>query len=127
MPDYNYRDNLSPDAIVYAPNSALPTSNTDLFLQKTFVGSINKIGAIEIYFCSTVGGVLKLVRTTANSVTTNETLNFGNPVTANVPVGPQVVTVSGGETIGVIYSGTGGTFYLTVADVSGDIVQKSRS
>lgn len=127
MAEYSYRDELSPHAVVYLPNSTLPEANTDLFAPVVFIGSAEKIGALEIYFCATVGGTLKLKRT-ANGVTTYETLNYNQPVTANVPAaGPQIVTVSGGETIGMVYSGTGGTCYLTVADVSGDIVKKSRS
>jgi hypothetical protein len=126
MPEYVYRDELSPSAVVYLPNVDLPaTINTNLFEPVTMVGSISKVGALEIYFVATVGGTLKLKRV-AGSKTTYETLNGGVACSPDVPTGPEIVTFSGGEIISLIYSGTGGTCYLTVADVSGDIVKKSR-
>lgn len=123
--EYIYRSELSPNAVVLLQNTTLPTANTDLFTPITLIGPTTKIGAFEVYFSSTVGGTLKLSRT-VNGVTEYETLNHGIACTANIPTEPQIVTVSGGEVIGMIYSGTGGTCYLTVADVSGDIVQKQR-
>lgn len=126
MGSYTFKSEIAPPAVVYVPNGALPTANTDLFPQVTIVGPITKIGAFEVKFSSTVGGTLKLVRT-ANSVTVNETLNGGTVVTANVPTDPEIVTFAGGEVIGMIYSGASGTFNLTIADVSGEKVQRSKS
>lgn len=126
MSEYAYRNEISPPAVVYLENRVLPTANTDLCDPITITGPKDKIGAFEIYFESTVAGTLKLKRV-ANSVTTYSTLNFGNSCSANVPAGPQIIPFSSGEVISLQYSGTGGTFYLTIADVSGDIVKKAKA
>lgn len=123
MANYTYRSERSPPAVVCVQNAALPLANTDLFDPIVIVGPTTKIGAFEIYFESSVSGVLTLYRT-VDTTTTTITLNYGDAASATNPVGPQIITFSGGETIGAKFSATTGTYYLTIADVSGDIVKK---
>jgi len=123
MANFNFRDNLSPNKIALSQNVALPAvGGTDLFTAVTMVGNADRIGAMEIHFSATVGGTLKLKRI-VNGVTSYETLNGGVAVTANVPIPVEVRPFAAGEVISLTYTGTGGTYYLTVADVSGEIVR----
>lgn len=125
--DYSFRSELAPPLVVIKQSETLPVANTDL-CEITISGdtSLKKCGAFEIYFAATTGGTLKLKRV-IGAVTTYETLNFGQALTANVPSGPQIVTFASGETLSLIYSGTGGTYYLTIADVSGDSVRQVKA
>lgn len=125
MSDYAFRSELAPPLIVCKQHETLPAANTDLHTPITIVGDSGgtRCGAFEIYFSSPVGGTLKLKRV-IGELTEYETLNFGQAVTAGVPAGPQIVTFATGETLSVIYSGESDTYYLTIADVSGDSVRQ---
>ena len=125
MAEHIFRSELSPNTLAYKGHATLPDAEADLITPISMIGDTtrDKIGAMEIYFSASVGGTLSLKRT-VGEVSVLETMNFGNVCVANQPVGPQIVTFASGETISFIYSATGGTYYLTLCDVSGDYVRQ---
>lgn len=126
MTDYPFRSELSPDSLVYTGIANLPASSATPLCSLTMVGDTakKKVGALEIYFESSASGTLTMKRT-IGATNHTITLNYGNPVTAGGNA-IQVVTFQSGETIEFFYSATSGTYYLTLADVSGDVAKMVR-
>jgi hypothetical protein len=124
MANYIFRDELSPDSFPGTPlqNTALPIADTDLFSPVTLVGATGKIGAFEVYFVPSVSGVLYVCRTTPNTTTTSEKLNGGNAIGAGVKYSDVIVGATG-DIVSLRFSATTGTLYLTMSDVSGDMVK----
>lgn len=127
--DYVFRGYVAPPDLPGTPleNSTLPDASTNLFEAVAMEGQDGYAGALEIYWCATVSGILKVYRKTSNDVETLEALNSGNSISANTKYGPDVVIFHAGDEISLQFTGTGGTCYLSVADVSGDKIQKVRA
>ncbi|MBN1167118.1 MAG: hypothetical protein JXA44_08315 [Methanospirillaceae archaeon] len=124
MAAFSFRDELSPNSLPGTPlqNTTLPAGGSDLFSPVTLVGGDGRIGAFEIYFVPSVGGILSVSRTTPNEVSTTEKLNNGSEIAAGTKFS-DVITGTVDDIISLQFSATGGTCYLTVADVSGDLVK----
>jgi hypothetical protein len=124
MADFSFRDELSPDSLPGTPlqNTTLPAGGDDLFSPVTLVGRTGRIGAFEIYFVPSVEGILSVYRKTPNDTETTEKLNNGLVVAAGTKFS-DVITGVVGDIISLQFSATGGTCYLTVADVSGELVK----